>query len=59
MEENFEFWNSSLVFEQQISKKKNLLFHNVCISIEAEFHGKSIDVHYLWVLLLGLSMDVN
>jgi hypothetical protein len=34
-------------------KKKFLLFHYVCISIDTEFHGKSIDEYYLRVLLLS------
>jgi hypothetical protein len=57
MEEYREFWNSRSVLGQQI-KKKNMfsLFHNVFISIDAEFQSKSIDVHYLWVLLLSLSI---
>jgi hypothetical protein len=32
------------------------LFHNYCILIDADFQGKSTDVHYLRVVLLSLSI---
>jgi hypothetical protein len=44
------YWNNKF-------QKKNIsLFYYVCISIDAEFQGKSIVVQYLWVLFLILSI---
>jgi hypothetical protein len=44
------YWNNKF-------QKKNIsLFYYVCISIDAEFQGKSIVVQHLWVLFLILSI---
>jgi hypothetical protein len=37
-------WDSRRELGQQILKKKNSLFRNVCTSSDAEFEGDSIDV---------------
>ncbi len=56
MKENCEFWNSRRVFEQILKNKYFSLFHSNCISIDEEFQRKSINVYYLRVLLLNLSI---
>jgi hypothetical protein len=43
-------------FLNKLKKKRFSLFYIGCLSINAEFHGQFIYVHYLWVLMLSLSI---